>query len=139
MKIIALDIGEKRTGVAISNNISTMCTPLDYIKSEDLEFFITELSIIINQNEVDKIIIGLPKLMNGKEGSRAKFSRFISKKIKENILNIKIILWDERLTTKEAEKNLIQSGIKKTKIKEKIDSESAVLILENYLNTQRKQ
>tara|TARA_B110000438_G_scaffold59359_1_gene59512 strand:- start:9767 stop:10186 length:420 start_codon:yes stop_codon:yes gene_type:complete len=138
MKIIALDIGEKRTGVAISNNISTMCTPLDYIKSEDLEFFINELSIIIENKDVNKIIIGLPKLLSGKEGSRAKFSRYISKKIKQKIINIEIILWDERLTTKEAEKNLIQSGIRKAKIKEKIDSESAVLILENYLNTQRK-
>ena len=81
MKIIALDIGEKRTGVAISNNISTMCTPLDYIKSEDLEFFITELSIIINQNEVDKIIIGLPKLMNGKKDPGQSFHDLYQKKL----------------------------------------------------------
>ena len=137
MKIIALDIGEKRTGVAISNNISTMCTPLKYIKSEDLEFLMSELTIIIDQNDINKIIIGLPKLLSGKEGLRAKFSRYISKKIKQKFLNLEIILWDERLTTKEAEKYLIESGIKKSKIKEKIDSESAVIILENYLNTRR--
>tara|TARA_B110000263_G_scaffold203556_1_gene183570 strand:+ start:495 stop:914 length:420 start_codon:yes stop_codon:yes gene_type:complete len=138
MKIIALDIGEKRTGVAISNNISTMCTPLKYIKSENLEFFISELSVVIEKNEVNKIIIGLPKLLSGKEGLRAKFSRYISKKVKQRFVNLEIILWDERLTTKEAKKNLILSGIRKAKIKEKIDSESAVLILENYMNTQRK-
>ena len=137
MNIIALDIGEKRTGVAISNNISTMCTPLKYIKSEDLEFLMSELTIIIDQNDINKIIIGLPKLLSGKEGLRAKFSRYISKKIKQKFLNLEIILWDERLTTKEAEKYLIESGIKKAKIKEKIDSESAVIILENYLNTRR--
>jgi putative Holliday junction resolvase len=137
MNIIALDIGEKRTGVAISNNISTMCTPLKYIKSEDLEFLMSELTIIIDQNDINKIIIGLPKLLSGKEGLRAKFSRYISKKIKQKFLNLEIILWDERLTTKEAEKYLIESGIKKSKIKEKIDSESAVIILENYLNTRR--
>ena len=137
MNIIALDIGEKRTGVAISNNISTMCTPLKYIKSEDLEFLMSELTIIIDQNDINKIIIGLPKLLSGKEGIRAKFSRYISKKIKQKFLNLEIILWDERLTTKEAEKYLIESGIKKSKIKEKIDSESAVIILENYLNTRR--
>tara|TARA_B110000263_G_scaffold203557_1_gene183577 strand:+ start:3519 stop:3938 length:420 start_codon:yes stop_codon:yes gene_type:complete len=137
MNIIALDIGEKRTGVAISNNISTMCTPLKYIKSEDLEFLMSELTIIIDQNDINKIIIGLPKLLSGKEGLRAKFSRYISKKIKQKFLNLEIILWDERLTTKEAKKYLIESGIKKSKIKEKIDSESAVIILENYLNTRR--
>ena len=137
MNIIALDIGEKRTGVAISNNISTMCTPLKYIKSEDLEFLMSELTIIIDQNDINKIIIGLPKLLSGKEGLRAKFSRYISKKIKQKFLNLEIILWDERLTTREAEKYLIESGIKKSKIKEKIDSESAVIILENYLNTRR--
>jgi putative Holliday junction resolvase len=139
MKIIALDIGEKRTGVAISNEISTMCTPLKYIKSENLDYFINELSEIISQNQVKKIIIGLPKLLNGKEGDRAKFSRYISKIIKGQFLTLEIVLWDERLTTKEAEKYLIQSGISKKKIKEKIDSESAVIILENYINTQRNK
>jgi len=139
MKTIALDIGEKRTGVAISNEISTMCTPLKYIKSDNLDYFINELSEIISQNQVKKIIIGLPKLLNGKEGDRAKYSRYISKIIKGQFLTLEIVLWDERLTTKEAEKYLIQSGISKKKIKEKIDSESAVIILENYINTQRNK
>ncbi len=131
MTILGLDIGEKRTGVAISNEISLLCTPLEYISSNDN--FLEKISNIIQEKKVKKIIIGLPKLLSGKEGERAKFSRSISNLIKSNHKAIKVILWDERLTTKQAEKYLLETMTNKKKIKEKIDSASAVLILENYL------
>ncbi|MFL2653654.1 MAG: Holliday junction resolvase RuvX [Dehalococcoidia bacterium] len=131
MTILGLDIGEKRTGVAISNEVSSLCTPLEYISSKDN--FLEKISNIIQEKKVEKIIIGLPKLLSGKEGERAKFSRSISHLIKSNHKSIKVILWDERLTTKQAEKYLLETISDKRKIKEKIDSVSAVLILENYL------
>jgi putative Holliday junction resolvase len=137
MTILGLDIGEKRTGVAISNNISSLCTPLKYISSN--ENFLEKISKIIDEKKVEKIIIGLPKLLSGKEGERAKISRSISNLIKSNHKEIKVILWDERLTSKQAEKYLLETIPNKRKIKEKIDSASAVLILENYLETKGKQ
>ena len=133
MSILGLDIGDKRTGVAISNDVSSICTPLNYIPSQDINYFLENLSILIIENKINKIIIGLPKLLSGKEGERAKYSRYISKKIKEKNKNVEIVLWDERLTSKQAEKYLIESGIEKNKMKEKIDSASAVIILESYI------
>jgi len=133
MTILGLDIGEKRTGVAISNNVSSICTPLEYINSNNN--FLQKLSKIISEKSIDTVIIGLPKLLNGKEGKRAKISRKISKEIQSEYNSIKVILWDERLTTKQAEKYLLETIPNKRKIKEKIDSASAVLILENYLAT----
>ena len=120
MTTLCLDIGDVRTGVAISNEVSSICSPLDYIKSDDN--LVSKISELINDHSIDTLVIGLPKLLNGREGERAKYSR-----------KIKIILWDERLTTKQAEKYLRETTKKKDKIKENIDSLSAVLILENYL------
>ena len=71
MTILGLDIGEKRTGVAISNEVSSLCTPLEYISSKDN--FLEKISNIIQEKKVEKIIIGLPKLLSGKEGERANF------------------------------------------------------------------
>ncbi|MQF97466.1 MAG: Holliday junction resolvase RuvX, partial [SAR202 cluster bacterium] len=93
---------------------------------------------LIIEKKINKIIIGLPKLLSGKEGERAKYSRYISKKIKEKNKNLEIVLWDERLTSKQAEKYLLESGVEKNKIKEKIDSASAVIILESYILGQRR-
>ena len=133
MSILGLDIGDKRTGVAISNDVSSICTPLNYIPSQDVNYFLENLSILIIENKINKLVIGLPKLLSGKEGERAKYSRYISKKIKEKNKNVEIVLWDERLTSKQAEKYLIESGVEKNKMKEKIDSASAVIILESYI------
>ncbi|MEC7838348.1 MAG: Holliday junction resolvase RuvX [Chloroflexota bacterium] len=133
MTILGLDIGEKRTGVAISNNVSSICTPLEYINSNNN--FLEQISKIISEKNIDTIIIGLPKLLSGKEGKRAKISRKISKEIQSEYNSVKVILWDERLTTKQAEKYLLETNPNKRKIKDKIDSASAVLILENYLET----
>ena len=133
MSILGLDIGDKRTGVAISNDVSSICTPLNYIPSQDINYFLENLSILIIENKINKLINGLPKLLSGKEGERAKYSRYISKKIKEKNKNVEIVLWDERLTSKQAEKYLIESGVEKNKMKEKIDSASAVIILESYI------
>jgi len=138
MSILGLDIGDKRTGVAISNDVSSICTPLNYIPSQDINYFLENLSILIIENKINKLIIGLPKLLSGKEGERAKYSRYISKKIKEKNKNLEIVLWDERLTSKQAEKYLLESGVEKNKIKEKIDSASAVIILESYILGQRR-
>ena len=138
MSILGLDIGDKRTGVAISNDVSSICTPLNYIPSQDINYFLRALYNLIIEKKINKIIIGLPKLLSGKEGKRAKYSRYISKKIKEKNKNLEIVLWDERLTSKQAEKYLLESGVEKNKIKEKIDSASAVIILESYILGQRR-
>ena len=138
MSILGLDIGDKRTGVAISNDVSSICTPLNYIPSQDINYFLRDLYNLIIEKKINKIIIGLPKLLSGKEGQRAKYSRYISKKIKEKNKNLEIVLWDERLTSKQAEKYLIESGVEKNKMKEKLDSASAVIILESYILGQRR-
>ena len=134
MTILGLDIGEKRTGVAISNNVSSICTPLEYINSNNN--FLEQISKIISEKNIDTIIIGLPKLLSGKEGKRAKISRKISKEIQSEYNSIKVILWDERLTTEQAFKSMKSAGMKIKNIKSKLNSVSAIIILESYLQNQ---
>ncbi|MBL06543.1 MAG: Holliday junction resolvase RuvX [Chloroflexi bacterium] len=136
MTLLGLDIGEVRTGVAISNEVSSICSPLDFIKSN--ENLIQKISEIIDEHSIDTIIIGLPMLMNGREGERAKYSRKIKKQLENRYELLKIVLWDERLTTKQAEKYLKEMTNDRKKIKDNIDSLSAVLILENYIVTRKK-
>ena len=131
MTTLCLDIGDVRTGVAISNEVSSICSPLVYIKSDNN--LVQKISELINDHSIDTLVIGLPKLLNGKEGERAKHSRKIKKELVSIYESLNIILWDERLTTKQAEKYLRETTKKKDKIKKNIDSLSAVLILENYL------
>ena len=136
MTLLGLDIGEVRTGVAISNEVSSICSPLNFIKSN--ENLIQKISEIIDEHSIDTIIIGLPMLMNGREGERAKYSRKIKKQLENRYELLKIVLWDERLTTKQAEKYLKEMTNDRKKIKDNIDSLSAVLILENYIVTRKK-
>ena len=131
MTTLCLDIGDVRTGVAISNEDSSICSALNYIKSDNN--LVQKISELINDHSIDTLVIGLPKLLNGKEGERAKHSRKIKKELVSIYESLNIILWDERLTTKQAEKYLRETTKKKDKIIKNIDSLSAVLILENYL------
>ena len=131
MTMLCLDIGDVRTGVAISNKVSSICSPLDHIKSNDN--LVQKISKLITEHSIDTIVIGLPKLMSGREGERAKYSRKIKKELVTRYESLNVILWDERLTTKQAEKYLRETTKKREKIKNNIDSLSAVLILENYI------
>jgi len=131
MTMLCLDIGDVRTGVAISNEVSSICSPLDHIKSNDN--LVQKISKLITEHSIDTIVIGLPKLMSGREGERAKYSRKIKKELVTRYESLNVILWDERLTTKQAEKYLRETTKKREKIKNNIDSLSAVLILENYI------
>ena len=79
MTTLCLDIGDVRTGVAISNEVSSICSPLDYIKSDDK--LVPKISELINDHSIDTLVIGLPKLLNGKEGEKSKILRKIKKGI----------------------------------------------------------
>ena len=95
MTTLCLDIGDVRTGVAISNEVSSICSPLDYIKSDDN--LVPKISELINDHSIDTLVIGLPKLLNGREGERAKYSRKIKKELVNIYESLDIVLWDERL------------------------------------------
>ena len=135
-KVLGLDLGSTTCGVALSDSLGMIATPKDTIRfqPDDYDSALEAVCKWIDDNKVDTVVLGLPKHMNGDEGIRAD----ISKKFKEMILekrDVKVILWDERLTTVSAQKSMIASNMNRNKRHKMIDAMAAQIILQSYLDS----
>jgi putative Holliday junction resolvase len=139
MRILGIDYGSKRIGVAVSDPLGITAQGVAVIgKSESFERDIRELKKIIKKYDgVDEIVVGLPKTMAGEIGPSAKVVlEFIEALKREFKLNI--TAWDERLTTAEAERALISAGLSREKRKKVIDKSAAAIILQSFLDCKRR-
>ena len=128
-KIMALDIGTKRIGIALSDYLQVIATPHSFISREPEAKAIDQITKIAKENRVEKIVIGVPINMDGSLGSQAQDCINFSQKI----LGFDIIHEDERLTSEEAEERLRSRRVDFRKNKGLVDMESACVILEQYL------
>ena len=133
MRYLGLDLGTKTLGLAISDKSGMISSPYQVLRYNDINLLIDELLLIIKQEQVDELVLGLPKNMNGSLGFAAERSMNF-KKMLENKTNIPIHLVDERLSTMEAEKLLISADVRREKRKKIIDGMAASIILDTYLN-----
>jgi len=134
MRILALDHGTKRVGVAISDEMQMIASPLEFIPAEPFADFLARLKEIICEKQVDQILVGMPRNMNGSYGpAAAKVQEFVAV-LKETIA-IPIKLWDERLTSTQANRFLIQAEVRRDKRKEKVDKTAAAILLQSYLDS----
>ena len=134
MRILALDHGTKRIGVAISDEMQMIALPLEFILAEPFANFLTRLKEIIREKEVEQILVGLPRNMDGSYGPAAlKVQEFVAV-LKETIA-IPIKLWDERLTSTQANRFLIQAEMRRDKRKQKVDETAAAILLQSYLDS----
>ena len=133
-KIMGLDVGTKRIGIALSDFLLLTAQPCETINREPEESAIQKITTIIKENSVKKIIIGLPKNMNGTIGSQAEDCMNFSNLLKKNLEDIEVIFEDERLTSRQAENILALQGKKYTKNKGLVDLKSACIILQQYLD-----
>lgn len=131
-RIMSLDYGEVRIGIAMSDLLQTIASPFETYRRKEQEQDIAYLSKLAKENEVVKIVVGLPLNMDGTEGERAQKTREFGEKLKEKA-GVDIVFIDERLSSVEAEEMLIQSGMRREKRKEVIDKIAAAIILESYL------
>ncbi len=136
MRYLGLDLGTTSLGVAISDKTNTLVSPLTLIKfkKEDYNDALNKLMEIINDKNISKVVLGLPKNMDNSLGFAAQRSLNF-KKILESA-NVEVILEDERLTTVEAINIMKNNGLKRINEQNKTDVLSAVLILESYLKRQ---
>lgn len=128
-KIMALDVGTKRIGIALSDFLHVIATPHSYISRTPEKDAIETITKIAKENRVETIVVGIPINMDGTTGSQAQDCITFSQKI----LGFDIILEDERLTSEEAEERLRKRKIDFRKNKGLVDMESACVILEQYL------
>ena len=132
-RLIGLDLGSKRIGVSICDEKQLIATPLKTINRNSLNELISELKIIINENDIKGIVIGNPLNMDGSSGRSAQSVKDTSQKIEENI-NIPICLWDERLSTVGAFNLSSELDINVSKREKKIDENAAAFILQGAID-----
>ena len=132
-RLIGLDLGSKRIGVSICDEKQLIATPLKTINRNTLSELISELKVIINENNIKGIVIGNPLNMDCSSGRSAQSVRDTSQKIEENI-NIPICLWDERLSTVGAFNLSSQLDINVSKREKKIDENAAAFILQGAID-----
>ena len=132
-RLIGLDLGSKRIGVSICDEKQLIATPLKTINKNTLAELISELKVIIDENNIKGIIIGNPLNMDGSSGRSAQSVKDTSRKIQENF-NIPICLWDERLSTVGAFNLSSQLDINVSKREKKIDENAAAFILQGAID-----
>ena len=137
MRILGLDVGAKTVGVAISDELGWTAEGITTIAIDEEagDFGMDELEKIIKQYEVEKIVVGLPKNMNGTIGPRGEASMRFADMLRERFL-LPVVMWDERLSTMAAERVLLEADLSRRKRKKVIDKMAAVMILQGYLDSQ---
>lgn len=133
-RILAVDYGVKRIGLALSDTLGITAQEFDTINVLKKDEHFLRIKEIVEKEKVKKILVGMPLNMNGSKGERAREVEKFIEKLKRYV-NIPIIMRDERLTSVEAKKIMISLGQKTGKNKEKIDRLAAVLLLETYLGS----
>ena len=132
MRIMGIDYGDARTGVAVSDLLCSIVGKTTVIHSRNQEKTLEELLKITKENDVTEIVMGLPKNMDGTEGPRAELCRAFAQRVQEST-GLPVALWDERRTTVEAHNILSEHNYHGKKRKDTVDAVAASLILEGYL------
>lgn len=134
--MLALDIGEKRTGVALSDETRLIATPRSVIETQPKKKWLREIKTLLEENEVTLIVVGLPLNHHGEEGQDAdNIRKYIAALRAET--TTPMIEWDERFTTAQAERMLISGDVSRKNRKDVIDKVAAAIILQSYLDSLR--
>ena len=137
MRILGLDYGSKTVGVAVSDPLGLTAQKVETIwrKQENkLRRTLARIEELIAEYEVEKIVLGFPKNMNNTVGERAEKALEIGEMLKKRT-GLEVIMWDERLTTVEADRTLIEAGVRRENRKQYLDGIAAVFILQGYLDS----
>jgi len=138
-RILALDLGQVRIGVAVSDLLGWTARPVAVIKARPTDKAVARIKEFVKQYEVRTVVIGMPYNMDGTEGPQAAWTRRFGQRLARAIKGVTIVYEDERLTTVESDSLLMESGVKSRKRKERRDKIAAALILQSYLESQRSR
>ena len=133
MRIMALDVGSRTIGIACSDALLMTAQGIETIRRTSLENDFNRLRELISEYEVQELVVGMPKNMNGTKGERAEKTEEFVEKMKA-VIDLPVTFWDERLSTVMAERQLIAADVSRKKRKGVIDKMAAVVILQGYLD-----
>ena len=134
MRILGIDYGDARTGVAVSDALGWTAQPIGQFASWNEEKIIEVIGEKIEQFRAEKIVLGFPKNMNGSIGERGEKTKLFAERLK-NSFGLEVVLWDERLTTVASHRILSECNVRGEKRKKQVDTLSAELILQGYLDS----
>lgn len=139
MRIMGLDFGSKTVGVAVSDPLLLTAQGLEIIRRKEenkLRRTLARIEELIEEYEVEELVLGLPKHLNGSEGVRVELTEEFRDKL-ERRTGLPVVMWDERLTTVSADRTMMEAGIRREHRKEYVDKLAAVFILQGYLDRKR--
>jgi len=134
VRSLGLDVGTVTIGVAISDPLGMFAQPVRTLRRTGRKADVAELAELVREREVSRIIVGLPLRMDASEGDSAREARRMAEALGAALEGVTIVLQDERFSTAEAERALIEGNVRRSKRKQVIDQVAAVLILQSYLD-----
>lgn len=133
-RAMGLDVGSRRIGVALSDTLRTIAQPFGVVDGGDRQRACGELAALVNEHEVGLVVVGLPLQMNGREGPQARLVRRFVELLRAVLEpEVEIELWDERLTSRQAERALQEGGVRSRKARTVVDQIAASIILGSFL------
>lgn len=134
-RVLGIDVGSVRIGLAISDETCTLASPVATIHNDPRSLW-TRIAREMEDHQVERVVIGLPRLLDGSEGDAADSARAFAAELGRRT-TAPIEFWDERFTTTIAERSLIESGVRRKRRREVIDSVAAAVLLQNWLDARR--
>jgi len=132
-RVLALDVGDRTIGVAVSDALGVAAHPVETIRRTKLAVDLAKVAALVREREATEVLVGQPRMMDGSLGIQAgKVQDFVDALVPE--LSVPVTLWDERLSTRAAERALIQSGLTRKRRKRVVDQVAAVFFLQGYLD-----
>lgn len=136
MRILAIDYGTKRMGIALSDETKSIAQPLEMIPAQPFAHFLARLKVLIREKEVELLLVGLPRNMDGSYGPAAlKVQEFVV--VLQETIGVPIRTWDERLTSAQAGRLLVAADVRRETRKEKVDKMAAAILLQSFLDSLR--
>jgi putative Holliday junction resolvase len=134
MRVLAIDHGTKRMGIALSDPTGMIALPLEFIPAEPFTDFLARLKQLLVEKEVEMILVGMPRNMDGSYGPAAATVQEFVAVLKETIA-VPIKTWDERLTSAQANRFLLQADVRRQDRKQKVDKAAAAILLQSFLDS----
>jgi putative Holliday junction resolvase len=133
-RILALDLGDARIGLALSDPLGITAQPAGIIKASGIDRDVRRVSELVRKHGVDRVVVGYPLHLSGRVGTRAEEANAFAERLREALPGLAVEMWDERLTTAQAEREMIADNVRRRKRRQMVDSLAAVLILQSYLD-----
>ncbi len=135
-RALGIDPGTVRIGLALSDLLGITAQPLEYLERVGSRRDLNNISERVRQHEVQTVVIGLPLTLAGEEGEAARASREMAEGLGRRLPGVRIELWDERLSTVQAERTMVTGKVRRAKRRQRVDSLAAALILQSWLDAQ---